>query len=81
MTILTKNRPGQFPKKIPASDYAIIKLEKFDNLEVAVMVDEKNGGISVSYEDAHLSPAKRRDVHKEIETIISDEMKKIWEED
>jgi hypothetical protein len=71
----------RFPKKIPASDYAVIKLKKFKNFEVLVMVDEKNGGISVSYDDSALGPADRLDIQKEIETIISSEMNKIWEED
>jgi hypothetical protein len=71
----------KFPSKIPASDYAVIKLKKFDNFEVVVMIDEKNGGITVSYDDSALGPAERLEIEKEIETIISDEMNKIWEED
>jgi hypothetical protein len=71
----------KFPNKIPEGDYAVIKLKKFKNFEVLIMVDEKNGGISVSYDDSDLGPADRLEIQKEIETIISSEMNKIWEED
>jgi hypothetical protein len=72
----------RFPTKLrTGEDYAIIKLKKFKNFEVLVMIDEKNGGITVSYDDSKLGPADRLDIQKEIETIISSEMNKIWEED
>lgn len=71
----------QIPTKLSDDDYAVIKLKKFDNLEVAIMFDEENGGMAISYEDAHLDPATKAKVEKEIETIISSEMDKIQEEE
>jgi len=74
-------KTNRFPNKVLPDEYAIIKLEKFNNLEVLVMIDKKEGGITVSYDDSGLGPADTLDIKKEIETIISSEMKKIWEED
>jgi hypothetical protein len=64
---------------VKPDEYAIIKLSKFDNLDVVIMVDAQNGGITISYDDSGLSPADRQIIDDEIETIVSSEMNKIWE--
>lgn len=71
----------QVPTKLADDCYAVIKLSKFDNLEVAIMADvEANGGIAISYEDAHLDPATKAKVEAEIQSIISNEMNKVMGE-
>jgi hypothetical protein len=72
---------NQIPNKISTNEYAIIKLKKFNDFEVAIMADKKNGGITISYDDSGLNPEDRRGVMAEIETIISGEMSKIIEEE
>lgn len=62
------------PSNISSDEYAIIKLKKFNNLEVAIMADKINGGIAVSYEDQHLSAAEQEAVKRELNAIISNEM-------
>jgi hypothetical protein len=69
------------PKKLSDDSYAVIKLKKFDDLEVAIMFDEVNGGMAISYEDAHLDSIVKQQVESEIQTILSEEMDKIEEDD
>lgn len=76
---LTTKTPkkSNFPTQLSGDDYAVIKLKKFNNLQVAILVDHNNGGIAVSYEDAHLDAGTKQEVAKEINAIISDEIDKI----
>jgi hypothetical protein len=69
------------PKSLSDDDYVVIKLKKFDDLEVAIMFDEKNGGMAISYEDGHLDSVVKQQVESEIQTIISEEMNQIEEGD
>ncbi len=67
-------------KKFPEllnDDCCIIKLSKFNNLPVAVIFDQDNGGIAISYEDKHLDEVTKMQVEKEIQEIISTELDKI----
>lgn len=70
----------QVPTKLADDCYAVIKLSKFDNLEVAIMADDENDGIAISYEDAHLDSETKARVEAEIQSIISDEMNKVMGE-
>jgi hypothetical protein len=45
------------------------------------MFDEVNGGMAISYEDAHLDSIVKQQVESEIQTILSEEMDKIEEDD
>lgn len=40
------------------------------------MVDKKNGGLAISYEDKHLDEAEKALVKDQIASIISNEMEK-----
>jgi len=75
------NRKPSLPTRLSSNDYSIIKLKKFDNLQVAVMVDKENGGIAISYEDIHLDAGTKIDVENEIQAIISEELYKLIEGD
>jgi hypothetical protein len=45
------------------------------------MADDDNDGIAISYEDAHLDPATKAKVEAEIQSIISNEMNKVMEDE
>jgi siroheme synthase (precorrin-2 oxidase/ferrochelatase) len=79
LRIFPKKTKKTFPNKAHVKDCAVIKLKKFKNLPVAIIVD--NGGLSVSYDTTGLSPADCLGIKNEIETIISVEMDKIIEEE
>jgi hypothetical protein len=79
---LLQPRPRRtLPQNLRDESYAVIKLKKFDNLEVAIMFDKDNGGMAISYEDAHLDSTMKQAVENEIQAIVSSEMEKIQEED
>ena len=67
---------SKFPTEVADDDYAVIKLRNFDNLQVLIMVDKKNGGLAISYEDKHLDEAEKALVKDQIASIISNEMEK-----
>ena len=74
MKLMTPPPKPSLPTKLSSDEYAIIKLKRFDNLEVAIMADKINGGIAVSYEDQHLSAEDQEKVKQEIQAIISNQM-------
>lgn len=65
------------PATISPEDYAIIKLKKFNNLPVVIMIDKTNGGITISYDDAHLDAPTKNEIFNEINDIISTEFERI----
>ena len=68
------------PTSVSIGDYAIIKLKKFDNLAVVVMIDKLNGGIAISFDDSQYDEPTKMAIHREIQAIITKEIERILED-
>ncbi len=72
-----KSKYRKPPTSVSIGNYAVIKLKKFDNFPVVIMVDKHNGGISISYNDSQYDEPTKIAIHQEVQTIISNEFERI----